>query len=69
MLVLTRRVGQGDQSIIRIGDDIEVVLVSVRGDAARIGVEAPSDVEVHRREVWEARKSALLADAPGDATA
>ena len=65
MLVLTRRVEQGDQSRIRIGDDIEVILVSVRGEAVRIGVEAPSDVEVHRREVWDERKSGLRADAPG----
>jgi carbon storage regulator len=55
MLVLTRRV---DGSII-IGDPktpedcIEVVVVEVRGDQVRLGVTAPKDVMVHRREVYE----------------
>lgn len=66
MLVLTRRAEQGDHSRIRIGDDIEIVLVSVRGESVRLGVEAPADVEVHRREVWDAIKSGVRADAPGD---
>ena len=66
MLVLTRRADQGDHSRIRIGDDIEIVLVSVRGEAVRLGVEAPTDVEVHRKEVWDAIKSGARVDAPGD---
>ena len=66
MLVLTRRADQGDHSRIRIGDDIELVVVSVRGEAVRLGVEAPTDVEVHRKEVWDAIKSGARVDAPGD---
>ena len=66
MLVLTRRADQGDHSRIRIGDDIEIVVVSVRGEAVRLGVEAPTDVEVHRKEVWDAIKSGARVDAPGD---
>ncbi len=49
MLVLTRKI---DQSI-KIGDDIEITVIEVRGDQVRLGVTAPRTVTVHRREVWE----------------
>jgi len=52
MLVLTGRVELGDQSKIRIGDDIELTVVEVRGDQVRIGVDAPKDISVHRRKVY-----------------
>lgn len=48
MLVLTRK---KDESII-IGDGIEVCIVEIRGDKVRLGIEAPRDVPVHRKEVW-----------------
>lgn len=50
MLVLSR---QRDESII-IGDNIVVTVVDVRGDKVRLGIEAPHEVSVHRREVYEA---------------
>ena len=50
MLVLSR---QRDQSII-IGDNIVVTVVDVRGDKVRLGIEAPKEISVHRREVYEA---------------
>ena len=50
MLVLSR---QRDESII-IGDNIVVTIVDVRGDKVRLGIEAPREVSVHRREVYEA---------------
>ncbi len=50
MLVLSR---QRDQSIM-IGDNIEVIIVGVRGDRVRIGITAPKDLNVHRKEVFEA---------------
>jgi carbon storage regulator len=50
MLVLSR---QKDESII-IGDDIEITIVDVRGDKVRLGITAPKDITVHRREVYEA---------------
>lgn len=50
MLVLSRH---RDESI-QIGDDIIVTIVDIRGDKVRIGIQAPSDVPVHRREVYEA---------------
>lgn len=49
MLVLTRKLNQS----IKIGEDIEITVVEVRGDQVRLGVAAPRDVTVHRREVWE----------------
>jgi carbon storage regulator len=49
MLVLTRKV---NQSIV-IGDEIEVVVLEVRGEQVRIGVRAPKTVVVHRKEVYE----------------
>jgi carbon storage regulator len=50
MLVLSR---QRDESIV-IGDNIIVTVVDVRGDKVRLGIEAPREVSVHRREVYEA---------------
>lgn len=49
MLVLTRKV---HQSII-IGDDIEVVVLEVRGEQVRLGINAPKNVAVHRQEIYE----------------
>ena len=49
MLVLSRH---RDESII-IGDDIVVTVVDIRGDKVRIGIKAPDDVTIHRREVYE----------------
>jgi carbon storage regulator len=48
VLVLSRRVNQS----IKIGDDIEIMIIEVRGDQVRIGVNAPRDVAVHRKEVY-----------------
>jgi len=52
MLVLSR---QRDESII-IGDDIEITIVDVRGEKVRLGINAPSHVPVHRKEVYEAMR-------------
>ena len=50
MLVLSRK---KNQSII-INDDITIVVVEIRGDKVRLGVEAPKEIPVHRNEVYEA---------------
>jgi carbon storage regulator len=50
MLVLSRK---KNESIV-INDDITIVVVEIRGDKVRLGVEAPREVPVHRREVFEA---------------
>jgi carbon storage regulator len=50
MLVLSRK---KNESII-INDNITVTVIEIRGDKVRLGIEAPKDVTVHRREVYEA---------------
>ena len=50
MLVLSR---QRDESIV-IGDNVVVTIVDIRGDKVRLGIDAPSEVPVHRQEVYEA---------------
>lgn len=49
MLVLTRKV---NQSIV-IGDDVEVVVLEVRGEQVRLGIKAPKSVTVHRKEIYD----------------
>ncbi len=61
MLVLSR---QRDESII-IGDNVVITIVDIRGDKVKLGIEAPREISVHRREVYEAiqrenRQAALL---------
>lgn len=60
MLVLTRK---RDESII-IGDNIRIVVVDVRGDQVKLGIDAPRSISVHREEVYleiqeENRRAAL----------
>jgi carbon storage regulator len=50
MLVLSR---QRDESIM-IGDDVEITIVDVRGDKVRLGITAPKQIPVHRREIYDA---------------
>jgi carbon storage regulator len=52
VLVLSRK---KNESII-INDDITIVVVEIRGDKVRLGVEAPKEIPVHRREVFDAIK-------------
>jgi carbon storage regulator len=50
VLVLSR---QRDESIM-IGDNIVITVVDIRGDKVRLGIEAPTEIPVHRQEVYEA---------------
>ncbi len=50
MLVLSR---QRDETI-KIGDDVEITIVDIRGDKVRLGITAPPHIAVHRKEVYEA---------------
>jgi len=50
MLVLSR---YKDESIM-VGEDVEVMIVDVRGDKVRLGITAPRSIPVHRKEVYEA---------------
>ena len=50
MLILSRLVGEE----IIIGDNIKVMVVEIRGDKIRLGITAPKDVTVHRKEIYNA---------------
>jgi carbon storage regulator len=50
MLVLSRK---KDEKIV-IGDTIKLMVIEIRGDKVRLGIEAPRDVSVHREEVYNA---------------
>ena len=52
MLVLSR---QRDETIM-IGDEIEISVVDIRGDKVRLGINAPTRIAVHRKEVYDAIK-------------
>lgn len=49
MLCLSRK---KDESIM-VGEDVEIVVMEIRGDKVRLGIAAPKDVPVHRKEVFE----------------
>ncbi|WP_461202393.1 carbon storage regulator CsrA [Anoxybacillus sp. TBDG-1] len=48
MLVLTRKLKEA----IQIGDDIEVVVLAIDGDQVKLGIRAPKNVDVHRKEIY-----------------
>ncbi|MFP4143721.1 MAG: carbon storage regulator CsrA [Phycisphaeraceae bacterium] len=52
MLVLSR---QRDETIM-IGDEIEITVVDIRGDKVRLGITAPRQIQVHRKEVYDSIK-------------
>ena len=49
MLILTRRVGER----LKIGHDVTVTVLSVKGNQVRLGIAAPRETAVHREEVYE----------------
>lgn len=49
MLVLTRKTGE----TIKIGEDIEITILSTKNDQIKIGIKAPKDIEVFRKELLE----------------
>lgn len=63
MLVLSRK---KNESIV-INDDITIVVVEIRGDKVRLGIEAPKEVPVHRNEVYEAIRRNVEIDRGADA--
>ncbi|MEW4290176.1 carbon storage regulator CsrA [Rossellomorea marisflavi] len=48
MLVLTRKTGES----IQIGDNIEIKVVSIQGDQIKLAIDAPKQIDIHRKEVY-----------------
>lgn len=49
MLILTRRTGES----LKIGDDVTITVLGIKGNQVRIGTEAPKQVAVHREEIYQ----------------
>ena len=74
MLILTRRVGE----TLKVGNDVDVTVLGVKGNQIRIGIKAPKSVAVHREEIFDriqreaeleqARGRAPKADSPAEET-
>jgi carbon storage regulator len=63
MLVLSRKLNQS----IMIGDNVQLVVVSIDRDTVKLGIQAPREVPVHRAEVYEEIQKANRAAVPGAA--
>jgi carbon storage regulator len=49
MLVISRNINE----TIHLGDDVKIVVLSVRGNRVRIGIDAPKEIPIHRKEVFD----------------
>lgn len=65
MLILTRRIGE----VLRIGDDVAITVLGIKGNQVRIGIDAPKDVSVHREEIYQRIKSETDESSEGDQSA
>jgi carbon storage regulator len=65
MLILTRKVGEA----LKIGDEVTITVLSVKGHQVRIGIDAPKDVSVHREEIYNRIKFGDDVDQPGQTSA
>ncbi|WP_078594287.1 carbon storage regulator CsrA [Evansella clarkii] len=48
MLVLTRKLNES----IKIGDDVEVKIIGIEGDQVKLGISAPRNIDIHRKEIY-----------------
>ncbi|HJL93263.1 MAG TPA: carbon storage regulator CsrA [Woeseiaceae bacterium] len=58
MLILTRREGEA----LMIGEDVSIIVLGVKGNQVRIGINAPKDVAVHREEIYDRIKDDMASD-------
>lgn len=59
MLILTRKIGES----LLIGDNVEITVLSVRGNQVKLGVNAPKEISVHREEIYQRIKALASEDA------
>jgi len=64
MLILTRRIGE----VLRIGDDVAITVLGIKGNQVRIGIDAPKDVAVHREEIYQRIKSETGEESEGESS-
>ena len=64
MLILLRREGES----LKIGDDVTITVLALRGGQVRLGIAAPKQVVVHRQEVYERIRAERAAVTAGDTT-
>ncbi len=57
MLVLARKINES----IMIGDDIEIVVIDIKGDQIKLGIKAPRRISVHRKEIYDEIQSENIA--------
>jgi carbon storage regulator len=62
MLVLARRLNES----IMIGDDIEIVIIDIKGDQVKLGIKAPRKITVHRKEIYQEIKQENIAAISSD---
>ncbi len=62
MLILTRRIGE----TFKVGDDVSVTVLGVRGSQIRIGISAPRGIDVYREEIYDKRKNAVKQSAENE---
>ena len=58
MLILSRRAGES----LKIGDEVTVTVLGIKGNQVRVGISAPRHVPVHRQEIYEKIKDEELPD-------
>lgn len=56
MLILARRINES----IMIGDDIEIIIIDMKGDQVKLGIRAPKKISVHRKEIYDEIKNANI---------
>ncbi|MCL1864424.1 MAG: carbon storage regulator CsrA [Spirochaetes bacterium] len=62
MLVLARRLNES----IMIGDDIEIIVIDIKGDQVKLGIKAPRKITVHRKEIYQEIKQENIAAISSD---
>lgn len=55
--MFTRLVNRGDAAVIKIGENIQITVVKIKGNQVKLDIDALAEVEVWRRELWDAKQT------------